>query len=147
MILRLVLLMFASCTLAACATGAAFTAVEPVPAGQAQVVFYRQFKIVGAVRTHELRSDGKVLGTAINGGFFSTALPPGHHAVFGEGCAPAPLNLDVEAGKTYFVEAMVGGTYFGDGYYLHTWQFACGLALREPAKALETLQGLRQSGN
>ncbi|MCX9158052.1 DUF2846 domain-containing protein [Niveibacterium sp. 24ML] len=147
MILRLVFLLFASCTLAACATGAAFTAVEPAPAEHAQVVFYRKFNIVGAVRTHELRSDGKVLGAAINGGFFSAMLPPGRRTVFGEGCAPAPLNVNVEAGRTYFVEAMVGGTYLGDGTTLHTWQFACGLALRDSNVALEALKSLRLSGS
>jgi hypothetical protein len=78
------------------------------PPGKAFVVFYRPSKFVGAAVGFKVREDKKELGKLRNGKYFVATVEPGAHTYKVHSEAKDLLNLEVEAGETYFVSGAIG---------------------------------------
>ena len=80
------------------------------PQGKALIVFFRPSKFVGGGVGFKVREGEKVLGKLRNGKYFTSAVEPGAHTYVVHSEAKDVLNLEVEAGETYFVS---GGITMG----------------------------------
>lgn len=69
------------------------------PAGKGLIVFFRPSKMVGAAMGIKITEGETELGKLRNGKYLVLETAPGAH-VFGD-----DLNLEVEAGETYYVQA------------------------------------------
>jgi hypothetical protein len=84
--------------------------IAPPPEGKGQIVFFRPSKFVGGAIGYKVREGETELGKLSNGSFFVHTTEPGAHAYVVHSEAKDVLNLEVEAGETYFV---VGGVTMG----------------------------------
>jgi hypothetical protein len=76
--------------------------------GKALVVFFRPAKFSGAAVGFKVRESEHELGKLRNGNYFTVEAAPGAHAYTVHSEAKDLLNLEVEAGETYFVSGAVG---------------------------------------
>jgi hypothetical protein len=84
--------------------------ISPPPEGKGQIVFFRPSKFVGGAIGYKVREGETELGKLSNGSFFVHVAEPGAHAYVVHSEAKDVLNIEVEAGETYFV---VGGVTMG----------------------------------
>lgn len=80
------------------------------PEGKGQIVFFRESKFVGGAISYKVREGEAELGKLSNGSYFVYVAEPGAHAYTVHSEAKDVLNLEVEAGETYFVS---GGVSMG----------------------------------
>lgn len=80
------------------------------PEGKGQVVFFRDKKFTGAAIRYKVREGATELGKLANGSYFVHVAEPGAHEYTVHSEAKDLLNLEVEAGETYYV---VGGITMG----------------------------------
>lgn len=97
------------------ASGAAQSGVVGAPpAGKGQIVFFRPSKFAGGAVSYKVREGGTELGKLSNGKFFILAVEPGAHEYTVHSEAKDVLNLEVEAGETYYVKGTVSmGVFAG----------------------------------
>lgn len=137
------------CALAAmsgCATGPAFTGVEPPPAQMAQVYLYRTWQFPGGAASLKISQDGKQTDKTIaNSSWERMVVTPGRHSFALKeylntfGCGGA--QVEIEAGQTL---------YFGVDFSLRSTTgtnsvLTCRLVRREETLALKDLAGMRRS--
>lgn len=84
--------------------------VAPPPAGKGQVVFFREKKFAGAAINYKVREGETELGKLSSGTYFVHVAEPGAHEYTVHSEAKDILNLEVEAGETYYV---IGGITMG----------------------------------
>lgn len=77
------------------------------PAGKGQIVFFRPPKFVGGAFGYKVREGKTELGKLRSGKYFVAAVEPGAHEYNVHSEAKDVLNLEVEAGETYYVKATV----------------------------------------
>lgn len=88
-------------------------APAPAPAATPEsatgtVVFFRPSKFVGAAIGFKVRENGAELGKLRNGKYFILKVAPGTHQYDVHGETKDVLNLEVEAGQTYYVQGVLG---------------------------------------
>jgi hypothetical protein len=93
---------------AAAPAAAANTLIAPAPADKGQIVFFRPSKMVGAALGFKVRENETELGKLRNGKYFVIQVEPGAHAYNMHGETKDVLNMEIEAGETYYVSASVG---------------------------------------
>lgn len=93
----------AAAATAATAPAAAKGALAPPPEGKGQIVFFREKKFTGAALSFKVREGETELGKLSNGSYFVLPVEPGAHQYAVKSEAKDVLNLEVEAGETYFV--------------------------------------------
>lgn len=81
--------------------------IGPPAEGKAQVVFFRPAKFTGAAMGYIVREGTTELGKLRNGKYFVASVEPGAHTYTVHSEAKDNLNLEVEAGETYFVTSSV----------------------------------------
>lgn len=93
------------------------TPADPAPAagagsapaaGTATVVFFRPSRFVGAAVGFIVREDQAELGKLRNGKYFILHVPPGRHEYVVHSEAKDTLNIDAEAGETYYIQGSLG---------------------------------------
>ncbi len=75
--------------------------------GKAQVVFFRPAKFAGGGMGYIVREGKEELGKLRNGKYFVASVEPGAHTYTVHSEAKDDLNLEVEAGETYFVSSSI----------------------------------------
>ena len=75
------LALVAVCAVSGCATGPAFSGLDPVPPGKSQIYFLRAGMIFGAGMTFDILVDDKPVGVLANSGFIPVAVSPGRHVL------------------------------------------------------------------
>ena len=80
------------------------------PEGKGQIVFFRDKKFTGAAIRYKVREGAIELGKLSNGSYFVHVAEPGAHEYTVHSEAKDILNLEVEAGETYYV---IGGITMG----------------------------------
>lgn len=80
------------------------------PEGKGQIVFFREKKFTGGAISYKVREGQTELGKLSNGSYFILPVTPGPHAYTVHSEAKDVLNLEVEAGETYYV---AGGVTMG----------------------------------
>lgn len=130
----------------ACASGPAFTAIEPARDGEALVYLYREAGIRAAAASFDVRLDGQSAGALKNGAFLRLVHRggPGFVGLQASGCEPLKRGLALRPGDIAFVQAeIVQGTQSvgGQAAFLN----GCRLVRRSEAEALPVLRGLRRS--
>lgn len=96
---------------ATAATAAADTApVQSLPAGisappegMGQIVFFRESKMMGAAIGFIVREGEQELGKLRNATYFVHTTTPGQHSYVVHSEAKDVMNIEVEAGETYYV--------------------------------------------
>jgi hypothetical protein len=78
--------------------------IAPPPAGKGQVVFFRPSKFAGAAFGFKVREGSNELGKLRSGNYFVAEVEPGAHQYIVHSEAKDILNMEVEAGETYYVE-------------------------------------------
>ena len=95
---------------AVAATAVAAGLIGAPPAGKGQIVFFREKKFAGGGVNYKVREGENELGKLSSGTYFVYATEPGAHEYTVHSEAKDILNLEVEAGETYYV---VGGITMG----------------------------------
>lgn len=104
-----------------CATsGSAFVSVEAAPADKSAIYFYRRSMFTGAAVSIKLLDNGREVQRIQNGQFIRYLAPSGKHKFRTNvtGSHDEGVELDVEAGKTYFIRI---GFRNADWIGLGTW--------------------------
>jgi hypothetical protein len=84
------------------------TNVFPSPKpDQGLVYFYRESKLLGMAVSYNVKEGDKVIGALAHGTYFFVFADPGKHTYSATTEATSSRTLDVEAGKTYYIEASV----------------------------------------
>ena len=103
-------------TLATILGGMALAQPTPAPTAQAvgstgTVVFFRAKRFVGAVEGIKVREGEVELGRLKNGTYFTIKAAPGKHQYAAHSLYKDLLTLEVDAGETYYLQAIltVGG--------------------------------------
>ena len=78
-------------------------AIGAAPAGKGQIVFFREKKFAGAAINYKVREGETELGKLSSGSYFVHVADPGAHEYTVHSEAKDILNLEVEAGETYYV--------------------------------------------
>lgn len=91
----------------AAAVTAATGRIAPPPAGKGQIVFFRPSKFVGGAVGYKVREGATELGKLRSGKYFVVAVEPGAHEYTVHSEAKDILNLEVEAGETYYVQGTI----------------------------------------
>ena len=140
----LVSLALASAGLQGCAApGPAFSSLEPVAAGKGHLYLYRKSGVYAPAAKYKVHSkDGGLVGELYNGSYLLLPLSPGRHqfTVDERGFAgPKSFDIDVQAGKSYFVEYDSGlGMILGTGHLSFSRE-------RSEEQALQDLRGLNRA--
>ena len=71
------------------------------------VYFYRESKILGMAVSYNVKEGDTVIGALAHGTYFFVFADPGKHTYTATTEATSSRTLDVEAGKTYYIEASV----------------------------------------
>jgi hypothetical protein len=71
------------------------------------VVFFREKKMMGAAISYKVRENGVELCKLSNGSFCTVQVPAGKHEYVTKTEAKDVLNLEVESGETYYVQASI----------------------------------------
>lgn len=88
---------------AAAAPAAANGLIAAPPEGKGQIVFFREKKFAGAAVRYKVREGETELGKLSSGSYFVHVTEPGAHQYTVHSEAKDVLNLEVEAGETYYV--------------------------------------------
>ncbi|HVK52702.1 MAG TPA: DUF2846 domain-containing protein, partial [Pseudoxanthomonas sp.] len=88
---------------AAATAPAAKGALTAPPEGKGQIVFFREKKFTGSMISFKVREGKTELGKLSNGTYFVLPVDPGAHQYVVHSEAKDVLNLEVEAGETYYV--------------------------------------------
>lgn len=75
--------------------------------GMAQVVFFRPWKFAGGGVSFKVREGDSELGKLAAGKYFVVDVPPGTHSYVVHSEAKDVLDLEVEAGETYYVKGSI----------------------------------------
>src|SRR6476469_689266 len=95
----------AAATAAPVAAPAAATGhIAPPPQGKVQIVFFRPSKFAGGAFGFKVREGTTELGKLRSGNYFVATVEPGAHQYVVHSEAKDILNMEVEAGETYYVE-------------------------------------------
>lgn len=90
---------------------------HPVPTVQPDhglVYFYRESHFLGAAIQYEVRDNGNVIGALQSGTYFFENATPGEHTYSSKTEAKTDVTIDVEAGKTYYVQGTISmGAFAG----------------------------------
>lgn len=99
----------AAATVSASAKSAAASSglIAAPPAGKGQIVFFRPAKFVGGAVGYKVREGAVELGKLRSGKYFVVAVEPGAHEYTVHSEAKDILNMEVEAGETYYVKGTV----------------------------------------
>ena len=81
--------------------------IAPPPAGKGQVVFFREKKFKGAAIHFKVREGDAELGKLGSGDYFVVPVDPGSHTFAVQTEAKDNLDIKVESGQTYFVQASI----------------------------------------
>lgn len=73
------------------------------PEGKGQIVFFREKKFAGAAVRYKVREGETELGKLSSGSYFVHVTEPGAHQYTVHSEAKDVLNIEVEAGETYYV--------------------------------------------
>ena len=114
--------------------------IAPPPEGKGQIVFFREKKFAGSAIRYKVREGETELGKLSSGTYFVHAADPGAHQYTVHSEAKDILNMEVEAGETYYVIGGVTmGLFAGHPNLSPSDQVAFdGMAKKlKPAKALE----------
>lgn len=84
--------------------------ISPPPEGMGQIVFFRPSKMLGAAIGFIVREGEAELGKLRNATYFVHATTPGQHSYVVHSEAKDVMNIEVEAGETYYVS---GGISMG----------------------------------
>jgi hypothetical protein len=84
--------------------------ISPPPEGKGQIVFFRENKMKGALIGYIVREGDAELGKLRSGTYFVHATDPGQHSYVVHSEAKDVLNIEIEAGETYYV---LGGISLG----------------------------------
>ena len=80
------------------------------------VVFFREKKMMGAAISYKVRENGVELCKLGSGSFCTVKVPVGKHAYVTKTEATDVLNMEVESGETYYVQASISmGVMAGHG--------------------------------
>lgn len=90
-------------TTTAAAAPAANGKIGAPPEGKGQIVFFREKKFAGAAVKYKVREGETELGKLSSGTYFVHVTDPGAHEYTVHSEAKDILNLEVEAGETYYV--------------------------------------------
>lgn len=71
------------------------------------VVFFREKKMMGAAISYKVRENGVELCKLGSGSFCTVTVPVGKHAYVTKTEATDVLNMEVESGETYYVQASI----------------------------------------
>lgn len=71
------------------------------------VVFFREKKMMGAAISYKVRENGVELCKLGSGSFCTVKVPVGKHAYVTKTEATDVLNMEVESGETYYVQASI----------------------------------------
>ena len=77
------------------------------PEGMGQIVFFRERKFTGGAVSFKVREGQTELGKLSNGTYFVLPVTPGAHQYTVHSEAKDVLNLEVEAGETYYVSGSI----------------------------------------
>nr|MBP6751121.1 DUF2846 domain-containing protein [Xanthomonadaceae bacterium] len=77
--------------------------ISAPPEGMGQIVFFRPSKMLGAAIGFIVREGEEELGKLRNATYFVHATAPGQHSYVVHSEAKDVMNIEVEAGETYFV--------------------------------------------
>ncbi|MFD0740022.1 DUF2846 domain-containing protein [Lysobacter koreensis] len=94
-------------TIDAQATTASSGLIGAAPEGKGQIVFFRPSKFTGAAIGFKVREGKTELGKLRNGKYFVAQVEPGAHEYTVHSEAKDVLNLEVEAGETYYVQGTI----------------------------------------
>lgn len=89
------------------ATATAIGTIGAPPEGKGQIVFFREKKFAGAAIRFKVREGQTELGKLSSGTYFVLAVEPGAHEYTVHSEAKDVLNLEVEAGETYYVSGAI----------------------------------------
>lgn len=92
---------------AAAAEGGQANGIANPPEGKGQIVFFRDKKFTGGAISYIVREGEEELGKLSNGSYFVHVAEPGAHAYTVHSEAKDVMNLEVEAGETYYVVGSV----------------------------------------
>lgn len=82
--------------------------VFPEPeSGKGLVYFYRERKFVGGAVGYNVKEGEQVIGAIKNGCYFFVQATPGSHTYTASTEASSSRTIEVEAGKTYYIECSV----------------------------------------
>lgn len=93
---------------AAPAAAALPNGIAAPPDGMGQIVFFRPSKMMGAALGFIVRENGEELGKLRNGTYFVHTTTPGQHSYVVHSEAKDVMNIEVEAGETYYVSGSLG---------------------------------------
>ena len=82
--------------------------LQPPAEGMGQIVFFRPSKMLGAAIGFIVREGDTELGKLRNNTYFVAQVAPGAHSYVVHSEAKDVLNIEVEAGETYFVSGAIG---------------------------------------
>lgn len=128
-----------------CATapGALFAALEPVPAGKANLYIYRKAALYAMGAKYPVTAaDRTVVGELFNASYLLVSLNPGKHTfTVAEGgwASPKSFEVNVQAGANYFVE------YDSSMGFLLGAGLLSGSAVKTETQALADLQELKRA--
>lgn len=75
--------------------------------GTGTVIFFRESKFMGAAVSFKVREGQTELGKLSSGSYFVANLPTGAHEFTVHSEAKDVLNIEVEAGETYYVQGSI----------------------------------------
>ena len=119
---RLFLAMTVGAALVGCATatGPQFTSVQAASADSANVYVYRKDRAFAMGQSFDVAMDAKPVGNIVNASFLVLNTTPGKHTVTvhpGLGTS-FPLELSLEAGKTYFAEFELTNSLLANPFFI-----------------------------
>ena len=86
--------------------------VGPAPADKAQIVFFRESKFAGGALGFKVREGEQELGKLRSGNYFILQVTPGKHTYTVHSEAKDDLNMEVDAGETYYVKFSLSMGFF-----------------------------------
>ncbi len=86
----------------------AATSAQAPAAATATIVFFRPSKLMGAALGFKVRENGAELGKLRNGKYFVLQVAPGAHQFDVHSETKDVLNIEVEAGQTYYIQGVLG---------------------------------------
>ena len=110
LIARIGVLGLAGLMMAGCA-GMQRSKDHPMPTVQPDkglVYFYRESSFKGAAVQYDIRDNGDVIGALQSGTYFYEYATPGQHTYSSKTEVTSEVNLNIEAGKTYYIKGSVG---------------------------------------
>lgn len=122
-------------------TGAAFTAAEALPEGQAQVYLYRKSAVGAMGQSFSVLLDKQPMGELHNASFMRLTLAPGEHVVSVSPSAMSKtydLKLTLAAKQTQYVEFEVPPVVLFNVFLLGS-----DISVRTAEQAVADLQGLK----